>query len=262
MSFLVNYLIENIKHRFNIQSSSLTNITPMDAYEIIEEKYAILENLFQPCEKFKIVFTYYMNPFNLIHIHKYHEDALRYLCETIIHNYKKAIVNPGEMVGMISAQSIGEPTTQMTLNTFHYAGVSSKSNVTRGVPRIEEILTLTKKLKNPSLTIFMKNTDYDDIHKAYDMAAKIEHTRFVDLIEKAEIFYEPNEKTTLISDDDVLMTEYLEFSDIISKCYNEDEDEDEEKKNKWILSKDVMKINPGARRSHPGRRQETKNERF
>ena len=229
-------LIENIKHRFNIQTSSLSNLTPMEAYEIIEEKYAILEKLFQPCEKFKIVFTYYMNPFNLIHIHKYHNDALRYLCETIIHNYKKAIVNPGEMVGMISAQSIGEPTTQMTLNTFHYAGVSSKSNVTRGVPRIEEILTLTKKLKNPSLTVFMKNTDYDDIHKAYDMAARIEHTRFVDLIEKAEIFYEPSDKSTLISDDDELMSEYLEFSDIISQCYNEVEDEEEEEnKNKWII---------------------------
>ena len=46
------------------------------------------------------------------------------------------------MVGMIAAQSIGEPTTQMTLNTFHFAGVASKSNVTRGVPSIEEILSL------------------------------------------------------------------------------------------------------------------------
>ena len=61
-------------------------------------------------------------------------------------NYHKSIINPGEMVGMISAaQSIGEPTTQMTLNTFHFAGVASKSNVTRGVPRIEEILIIIRK---------------------------------------------------------------------------------------------------------------------
>ena len=52
------------------------------------------------------------------------------------------------MVGMVSAQSIGEPTTQMTLNTFHFAGVASKSNVTRGVPRIEEILSLSENPKN------------------------------------------------------------------------------------------------------------------
>ena len=62
------------------------------------------------------------------------------LLETIITNYNKSIVHPGEMVGMIAAQSIGEPTTQMTLNTFHFAGVASKSNATRGVPRVEEIL--------------------------------------------------------------------------------------------------------------------------
>ena len=47
------------------------------------------------------------------------------------------------MVGILAAQSIGEPTTQMTLNTFHLAGVASKSNVTRGVPRVEEILSLS-----------------------------------------------------------------------------------------------------------------------
>ena len=53
--------------------------------------------------------------------------------------YKDAQVNPGEMTGIISAQSLGEPTTQMTLNTFHFAGVSAK-NVTLGVPRLKEIL--------------------------------------------------------------------------------------------------------------------------
>ena len=56
-------------------------------------------------------------------------------------------------MGVIAGQSIGEPTTQLTLNTFHLSGVASKSNVTRGVPRIEEILRLTKNPKNPSLTV-------------------------------------------------------------------------------------------------------------
>ena len=68
---------------------------------------------------------------------------------SLLLKYKQAIVHPGEMVGIIAGQSIGEPTTQLTLNTFHLAGVASKSNVTRGVPRIEEILRLTKNPKNP-----------------------------------------------------------------------------------------------------------------
>jgi DNA-directed RNA polymerase II subunit RPB1 len=63
------------------------------------------------------------------------------------------------MVGMIAGQSIGEISTQMTLNTFHFAGVASKSNVTRGVPRIEEILSLSSEPKNPSLTIYLKEEE-------------------------------------------------------------------------------------------------------
>ena len=51
----------------------------------------------------------------------------------------QAIASPGEMIGTVAAQSIGEPTTQMTLNTFHFAGVSAK-NVTLGVPRLVEVL--------------------------------------------------------------------------------------------------------------------------
>ena len=58
------------------------------------------------------------------------------------------------MVGALSAQSLGEPATQMTLNTFHFAGVSAK-NVTLGVPRLKEIINVSKRPKTPSLTIFL-----------------------------------------------------------------------------------------------------------
>ena len=115
--------IERVKNHFHITVHSLSNITPQEAYKIIDRKYDILEKLFKPCEKFKIAYTYYMNPYNLIHNNKYHKDAIVFLCESIINIYKQSLVNPGEMVGMVGAQSIGEPTTQMTLNTFHFAGV-------------------------------------------------------------------------------------------------------------------------------------------
>ena len=91
------------------------------------------------------------------------------LLEQIKLKYKQSIIQPGEMVGLIAAQSIGEPTTQMTLNTFHFAGISSKSNVTRGVPRIEELLSLTDKLKNPSLTIYMHPEDETENEKAFEL---------------------------------------------------------------------------------------------
>ena len=87
----------------------------------------------------------------------------------------RLLLAPGEMVGMIAAQSIGEPTTQMTLNTFHFAGVASKSNVTRGVPRIEEILSLSENPKNPSCTMFICIPDVE--HEIKTAAQNISSSR-------------------------------------------------------------------------------------
>ena len=80
------------------------------------------------------------------------------------------------MVGMIAAQSIGEPTTQMTLNTFHFAGVASKSNVTRGVPRIEEILSLSENPKQPSTTIYLNEDEKKDRVRAQEIKYSLEYT--------------------------------------------------------------------------------------
>ena len=73
-------------------------------------------------------------------------------------------VQPGENVGALAAQSLGEPATQMTLNTFHYAGVSAK-NVTLGVPRLKEIINVSKRPKTPSLTIFLHGQAARDAEK-------------------------------------------------------------------------------------------------
>lgn len=62
------------------------------------------------------------------------------------------------MCGVLAAQSIGEPITQMTLNTFHFAGVSAK-NVTLGVPRVKEIINVAKNVRTPSLTIYLEQRE-------------------------------------------------------------------------------------------------------
>lgn len=81
-------------------------------------------------------------------------EAFEWLIGEIETRFQQAQANPGEMVGALAAQSLGEPATQMTLNTFHFAGVSSK-NVTLGVPRLKEIINISKKPKAPSLTVFL-----------------------------------------------------------------------------------------------------------
>ena len=161
-------------------------------------------------------------------------SAIELLIETVIMTYKKAIVNPGEMVGMIAAQSIGEPTTQMTLNTFHFAGVVSKSNVTRGVPRIEEILSLSSEPKNPSLTIYLKPEDEEDRERAQSVMYMFEHTRLKEVISSINICFDPNDQNTLIEEDKETISQYYEFENIINEC-NEDCDVPEAEKSKWIV---------------------------
>ena len=72
------------------------------------------------------------------------------------------------MVGSIGAQSMGEPATQMTLNTFHSAGIASM-NVTLGVPRLKEVINVAKTIKTPSLKIFLT----PDIEKNFKDASRV-----------------------------------------------------------------------------------------
>jgi DNA-directed RNA polymerase II subunit RPB1 len=79
-------------------------------------------------------------------------DAFDWMCATILKTCVRAHVVPGEMVGAVGASSIGEPTTQMTLNTFHYSGVASK-DVTLGMPRLKELIDAVPSIRTPSMTI-------------------------------------------------------------------------------------------------------------
>lgn len=76
--------------------------------------------------------------------------------ETCGLKYTRSIIEPGTAVGALAAQSIGEPGTQMTLKTFHFAGVASM-NITQGVPRIKEIINATKTISTPIITARLTN---------------------------------------------------------------------------------------------------------
>lgn len=89
------------------------------------------------------------------------QSALRCFIDACIARYQKALIEPGEAVGAITAQSIGEPGTQMTLKTFHFAGVAAM-NITLGVPRINEIINATAKIKTPLIYCDLEvNSDLD-----------------------------------------------------------------------------------------------------
>ena len=91
-------------------------------------------------------------------------------------------VVPGEAIGTISAQSIGEPGTQMTLRTFHYAGVVEVA-VPLGLPRLIEIVDARRSPKNPMMTIYLKEKYAKDRKKVEEIAEKIKEKFFKDVAE-------------------------------------------------------------------------------
>ncbi|USS40802.1 DNA-directed RNA polymerase subunit A'' [Thermococcus aggregans] len=97
------------------------------------------------------------------------------IIDEVVKEYEKALVEPGEAVGTVTAQSIGEPSTQMTLNTFHYAGVA-EINVTLGLPRIIEIVDARKNPSTPIMTVYLDEEHRYDPEKAREVARRIEGT--------------------------------------------------------------------------------------
>jgi len=229
-------LITNVQGQLNLNANSTVDITPLEAFQLIEIYLDKIKELHYvpPTKLFEIMYYYYLSPRELLVNKRFHRKALEVLLETVVLKYKQAIVHPGEMVGVIAGQSIGEPTTQLTLNTFHLSGVASKSNVTRGVPRIEEILRLTKNPKNPSLTVHLKPLDELEQDRADQFANMMEHTKLVDVVKSIQICFDPNETATFIEEDKLLLEQYYEFENMVNECNNQEE-EAVPVKSKWII---------------------------
>ena len=101
---------------------------------------------------------------------------------------EKARAEPGEAVGVVTAQSIGEPGTQMTLRTFHFAGVKER-NVTLGLPRLIELVDARKKPVTPTMDIYLDKEHRISREKALEVAREIIFTRVSDLVEKIDTDY-------------------------------------------------------------------------
>lgn len=104
------------------------------------------------------------------------EEQVQYFADEIYIDYHRSMVTPGEPVGTVAAQSIGEPGTQMTLRTFHYAGVSEFS-VTQGLPRLIEIVDARKNPSTPIMTVYLEEEYRRDIAKARVVHHNIEQIR-------------------------------------------------------------------------------------
>ena len=225
----------------NQEENVIVDITPMEVFNLIEANFDNLNLIHycKPTELFKVLYYYYLSPKELLMHKKLTKKSIELLLININNSYKKAIVAPGEMVGMIAAQSIGEPTTQLTLNTFHFAGVASKSNVTRGVPRIEEILSLSENPKNPSCTIYLNELEKFDQNKVKEHINELEYTRLRELVNSIEICFDPSDTSSLLDGNNNVIEEYNEFEKMLDECSKSDEDSKE--KSKWVLRLNMNK---------------------
>jgi DNA-directed RNA polymerase II subunit RPB1 len=231
------YVISNIQGQCNITISSLVDITLLEALEMIEHYFNNLTKNYYapPTELFKTLYYYYLSPKDLLIVKRFNRAALTLLLDTITMDYKRAIVAPGEMVGMIAGQSIGEVSTQMTLNTFHFAGVASKSNVTRGVPRIEEILSLSSDIKNPSLSIYLNHEDERSKEKAQTIMYMLEHTKLEEIVKGVQVCFDPDDLNSLIAEDKDTIEQYRAFENMVDECNETSLQNDENEKSKWII---------------------------
>ena len=119
---------------------------------------------------------------------KLSKQGIEKVIKKIIDLTERAMVEPGEAVGVVTAQSIGEPGTQMTLRTFHYAGVKER-NVTLGLPRLIELVDARKKPITPTMDIYLDEDHRISREKALSVAKEIIHTKVIDVVEKTDIDY-------------------------------------------------------------------------
>jgi DNA-directed RNA polymerase II subunit RPB1 len=229
--------IENVIHTFNLSIDSKSNIHPLQLFEEVENILVEIKKISQynfDNKLFEIALKWFLNPYDIIKKYRFTYPALLFLKLRIIEKYKNAFVEPGEMVGVIAAQSIGEPATQMTLNTFHSAGVASEASKLDGVPRLEELLRVSKgdKMKASKITIYLDKKNCYHFENCEKIKNDIEFVSIKDLTISTKIYYDPFDTNTTVDEDRDFLSLYNEFNEIFNK---DSETENNLLKNKLVI---------------------------
>ena len=156
--------------------------------------------------------------------HDLTDDELSKVIDKVQEAYERSFIQAGEAVGTVAAQSVGEPGTQMTMRTFHFAGVS-ELNVTLGLPRLIEIVDARKKIATPTMDIYLSgeiadgkdlapNQDEEFVRK---LANYIGKSTINDVIEDFNINYAEMEVEVKLNKSKIVDDKKLDYDDIISK---------------------------------------------
>lgn len=194
------YVVEQVK-KLAEQLTIFPGRNPVKVDKYIQEANANATKLA------KIYIRQVLSAKRLILEENFTSSSFDWLIGEVKSRFSQGLVNPGEVVGSIAAHSLGEPATQMTLNTFHFAGVSSK-NVTLGVPRLKEIINVSKNIKTPIMQIYLDSEHKKQEKSVMRVQGLIEHTSLIDIVDSSQIFYDPDPKQTVVQDDAMLVELY------------------------------------------------------
>jgi DNA-directed RNA polymerase II subunit RPB1 len=201
--------LKRLLDKYSNPYSTKTDLTP----DYVAAAIARLTNEFPTNRVFHTLVRFYLAPKKSIVVHRLSKDLFDELMRDIRFRYIKAQIHSGEMVGALAAQSIGEPTTQLTLNTFHSAG-TAKANATSGVPRIDELLSASSNPKRPSNTVYLNPEIQTSQNDAIILMKKIQKTTLRDITKRVRIFYDPYplSTSTVLDEDRELLAAYEAFS--------------------------------------------------
>jgi len=207
------------QHQTNNESKS---IEPERCVDMVNEFIQWIQSEYDPYTTllFVTVLRLYCASKRIVLHYKFSEQTFRKVLLEVRQRYGRSISVPGESCGVLAAQSIGEPATQMTLNTFHYAGVSSK-NVTLGVPRLKEIINGAKTVRTPYLTIHLEPAIRESLQETRRVANEIEYFTMSKVLMSSSIVYDPvqvNEPYTVIQEDQNMLEMHMIW---ISSCKHE-----------------------------------------
>lgn len=186
------YIIEKIDELLLNKNTTLMCLTKED-----QENPNAIKNKDDKMAKTAFKFAMYdiLAPKKCIFRYKFTKEQLDEIFEEIKTNFNKNIVQAGEMVGIIAAQSLGEPITQLMLNAIHSAGVKGKGGMNIGVDRFKEIFSLSRNIKIPYMVLYFEKEYSKKKDFVYKIASYIKLTKIRDIRTSIEIYYDPNPLT-------------------------------------------------------------------
>ncbi|CAH9094797.1 unnamed protein product [Cuscuta epithymum] len=219
----IQRLVLNAQKTFRIDFRRPSDMHPMEIVEAVDklqerlkvvhgDDYLSIEAQKNATLFFNILLRSVLASKRVLKEYRLTREAFDWVIGEIESRFLQSLVAPGEMIGCVAAQSIGEPATQMTLNTFHYAGVSAK-NVTLGVPRLREIINVAKKIKTPSLSVFLKPEVGKTKERAKAVQCALEYTTLRSVTKATEVWYDPDPMSTIIEEDVEFVKSYYEMPD-------------------------------------------------